>query len=43
MQECLQSGWAAQGFKVKKRHPAGAKQPADAKQKKAEPANKKLS
>ncbi|MCI7582141.1 hypothetical protein [Campylobacter sp.] len=30
----LQKGWAAQGFKSKKRHPAGAKQPADAKQKK---------
>ncbi|MDY4013495.1 MAG: hypothetical protein SOY61_07400 [Campylobacter sp.] len=36
---------AAQGFKAKKRHPAGAKQPADAKQKKlSQPikANKKL-
>ena len=41
----LQSDWAAQGFKAKKRHPAGAKQPADAKQKKlSQPikSNKKL-
>ncbi|MCI7463334.1 MAG: hypothetical protein MSA79_01600 [Campylobacter sp.] len=41
----MQSDWAAQGFKAKKRHPAGAKQPADAKQKKlSQPikANKKL-
>ena len=41
----LQKGWAAQGFKAKKRHPAGAKHPADAKQKKlSQPikANKKL-
>ena len=43
MQKFLQKGWAAQGFKAKKRHPAGAKQPADAKQKKAKPADKKLS
>ncbi|MCI7362980.1 MAG: hypothetical protein MSH30_06625 [Campylobacter sp.] len=44
-QKFLQSDWAAQGFKAKKRHPAGAKQPADAKQKKlSQPikANKKL-
>ena len=44
-QKFLQKGWAAQGFKSKKRHPAGAKQPADAKQKKlSQPikANKKL-
>ncbi|MDY5303730.1 MAG: hypothetical protein SPH02_02230, partial [Campylobacter sp.] len=33
-QKFLQKGWAAQGFKSKKRRPAGAKQPADAKQKK---------
>ena len=26
VQKFLQSGWAAQGFKGKKRHPAGAKQ-----------------
>ncbi|MDY4154582.1 hypothetical protein [Campylobacter sp.] len=41
----MQSDWAAQGFKTKKRHPAGAKQPADAKQKKlSQPikSNKKL-
>ena len=45
VQKFLQSDWAAQGFKAKKRHPAGAKQPADAKQKKlSQPikANKKL-
>ena len=44
-QKFLQKGWAAQGFKVKKRHPAGAQQPADAKQKKlSQPikVNKKL-
>ncbi|MDD7091561.1 hypothetical protein, partial [Campylobacter sp.] len=33
-QKFLQKGWAAQGFKAKKRHPAAAQQPADAKQKK---------
>ena len=43
MQKFLQSGWAAQGFKTKKHHQAAAKQPADAKQKKAKPADKKLS
>ncbi|MDD6161366.1 MAG: hypothetical protein PUB35_00965 [Campylobacteraceae bacterium] len=34
VQKFLQSGWAAQGFKAKKRHQAAAQQPADAKQKK---------
>ncbi|MCI6343122.1 MAG: hypothetical protein MR769_00255 [Campylobacter sp.] len=33
VQKFLQSGWAAQGFKTKKRHQAVAQQPADAKQK----------
>ena len=45
VQKFLQKGWAAQGFKAKKRHPAGAKHPADAKQKKlSQPikANKKI-
>ena len=42
MQKFLQSGWAAQGFKTKKRHQAAVQQPADAKQK-AKPADKKLS
>ena len=43
MQKFLQSDWTAQSFKTKKRHQAAAQQPADAKQKKAEPAYKKLS
>ncbi|MCI7587046.1 MAG: hypothetical protein MSS71_04205, partial [Campylobacter sp.] len=30
VQKFLQKGWAAQGFKTKKRHPAGAKQKSQA-------------
>ena len=42
VQKFLESDWAVQGFKAKKHHQAAAQQPADAKQKKAEPADKKL-